>query len=157
SLYLVAHVMAVEVSYDRCLELLPNTTTGNSMLEFKKALQTLGLKSEAMQLSPAEFVRLRSPTVVYVKPPPKDDPTISQVARLGHFFVSRPTPTGLQLLDYPYETEVISREDYEKYLGSRGLKEIVALVITEPAVLTPAANAATAVPASATGGASPAG
>ena len=47
NLYVLSRKAGIQITYQKCIELLPFTRQGNSMLEFKQALETLGFEVEA--------------------------------------------------------------------------------------------------------------
>jgi len=58
SLYCLSRRSDIEISYQTCVELLPITTRGNSMLEFKEALESLGFNVEAQRLTAEELANI---------------------------------------------------------------------------------------------------
>lgn len=66
SLYVLSRKAGVQITYQKCIELLPFTHQGNSMLEFKHALETLEFKVEAQKLVVDELNNLRVPAVILV-------------------------------------------------------------------------------------------
>jgi hypothetical protein len=98
SLFLLAKMCDVPVSYDRCLELLPPSHDGNSVRDVKQAMEQLGFSVPALRLQPAELIGVKVPSIAWVpaaRPP-------AGAEGLGHFFVIRPlSAERVQILDFP--------------------------------------------------------
>lgn len=64
SLYLFCSLTNNKISYDKCIELLPMTDKGNSMLELNNALQKCGFETEAKTIKSEDIIKVKSPSIV---------------------------------------------------------------------------------------------
>ena len=118
------------VTYEQCLELLPLTAQGNSMLEFKCALLSLGIDVDAQRLGPEELADIEVPVVVLQLPPPvvaSGDPVA-----MGHYFVVWPLDDQrIKLLDYPREPVVLARDNWLKHLQAAEARAMPTLLCSQ--------------------------
>ena len=72
STYVLCHRSKIKISYSECLKLLPfDRKKGNSMLELKAALISLGFNVEAQRLAADEFSNIQVPAIFLVSVPPR--------------------------------------------------------------------------------------
>jgi hypothetical protein len=131
-LYALCRKSGISISYKDCLELLPPAPIGNSMLEFKAALMSLGFHVEAQRLTIDELTSIQLPAVILVftldsmelstvKPPP------------GHYFVLWPLDEhSVEVLYYPREPAVVSWNHWARFLHSVGDETIPSLLCSAP-------------------------
>jgi len=128
NLYDLCRKSNIEISYQECLELLPFTPEGNSMLEFKGALMSLGFEVEAVRLTPDEFANVRVPTVLLMLPPEKSWTNTAEPF-VGHYRVLRPlNEESLEILDYPRDPVVVSTDYWIRHLRRIGVKNVPVLL-----------------------------
>ena len=128
SLYGLCRKSNIEISYNECLELLPHTSEGNSMLDFKGALMSLGFKVEAVKLTADEFAGLQVPAVVLVLPPPEARLGPHQ-STLGHYLVLWPLDDrAFEILDHPREPVRISRDYWVRHLRMTKIETLPVLL-----------------------------
>jgi ABC-type bacteriocin/lantibiotic exporter with double-glycine peptidase domain len=132
SLYAFCHKWGIDVSYEKCLELLPLTDRGNSMLEFKHALESFGFEATAQRLTPDEFAHLKMPAVVLILPP-EHFRTSTAEQYPGHYLVLWPMDEqSLQILDYPHQPVIISRDYWIRHLRRVGIESAPVLLCGKP-------------------------
>jgi hypothetical protein len=130
SLYVLCRKMGVATSYDRCMQLLPITSEGNSMLAVKQALIGLGLQVEAMRVSVDELADVSEPAIVWISFE-RQEPGANRL--FGHYFVLWPISEGVVLvLDYPQEPMLLSVDLWIRYLHSTPTKDLVVLLCQRP-------------------------
>jgi hypothetical protein len=119
----------VKVSYGQCLNLLPISPQGNSMLEIKKALDGLGIAPMAIRIRIPELSGLRVPAIVWTYPP-KDAFVRSKDSRkVGHYIVVVPLGDGrIKVLDYPDAPVMIRVSTWAQHLQSLGIENTLAVL-----------------------------
>ena len=125
TLFLLCRLSNMQIPYNRCLELLPISPQGNSMLQMKRALQSAGFSVEALRVSPDELTQISVPAVVLASEPRSAD----DAAKPGHYFAVRPLSAGtVQVIDFPETPLVLDREDWGRHLTSKGVNDIPILL-----------------------------
>ncbi len=128
SLYGLCRKSNIEISYKECLELLPHTGEGNSMLEFKGALMSLGFNVEAVRLTADEFAGLRVPAVVLMFPPESAWDGTEQPP-VGHYSVLWPLDDqSFEMLDYPRQPVVFGTEYLIRHLRMTKIETLPVLL-----------------------------
>jgi ABC-type bacteriocin/lantibiotic exporter with double-glycine peptidase domain len=123
SLYALCRKAKIRVSHQECLKLLPLTDKGNSMLEFKNVLRSLGFQVEAQRLDVEEFADLRVPAIVLILPP------YGAEANAGHYLVLWPLDgQTVQILDYPHHSVTISVDYWIRHLRRIGIENVPVLL-----------------------------
>lgn len=127
SLYALCRKSNIPIQYEECLELLPFTSKGNSMLEFKAALLCLDFQVEAQMLTIEELANIRVPATLLM-------PDTENMAQpYGHYLILWPLADGeIQILDYPREPIVLSTEHWIRHLKTAGIKKIPVLLCGKP-------------------------
>jgi len=121
-LYIIGQIQGRPVSYEKCLELLPLSSQGNSMLQLKDALEAMSYQVYAMSVSAEELKCIKVPTIVR-------DNFGQQDRRLGHYVVMRPLSRNqAQIFDYPKDAKVISLVDLFQSKSTENLKHIPVLL-----------------------------
>ena len=123
SLFLLCRISGVDASYKKCLELLPISSKGNSMLEMKQALESSGFNVEALRIKIHEIANLRVPTLMCVHPP-KDAIVHKKFKNLGHYLVVVPLDNStVQIIDYPRAPVIFPTQIWIKHLSSVGITD----------------------------------
>jgi len=128
SLYGLCTRSGINISYDDCVRLLPKSSKGNNMLEFKNALQHLGFNVRAEQFSADQSGDLNLPCIVLLMPS-----GINAIGRppgtIGHYLVLWPADAEkVEIIDYPRPPVIISRNYWGKHLQTVGIKTIPVLI-----------------------------
>ncbi len=128
SLFALCREEDIEISRQRCKELLPHSSSGNSMLQFKKALQSVGLAVEAQRLSVDEFSDVQQAAIVLIFPPRNTRHSVAQTS-MGHYLVFRPLDNAeVRIINYPHKPIVLSTDYWIKHLKRTGIKEVAVLL-----------------------------
>lgn len=126
SLYVIARICEHPLSYKRCIDLLPTSSKGNSLLELKRGMQSAGLQVQAEEIQTEDLQSLKSPAVM-LEYGDRDQP-------LGHFAVLRPfADQRIQILDFPHDPAILRREDLVSLLKNNGNDVIRLLISPAPA------------------------
>ena len=127
SLYSLCQRANIPISYKMCLELLPFSAEGNSMLEFKTALLALGFQVEAQRLTVDELANIRVPSILLMLSPEYPDAKAQPVT--GHYLVLWPLDEeSVQILDYPRAPVVLSTNYWIRHLQRIGVTDIPILL-----------------------------
>jgi len=109
------------------MELLPPRAGGNSTLEFKNALLSLGFDVEAQKIDVDELSNIQVPSVLLVLP--TENLESGWAPSFGHYFVLWPLDKQrVRILDYPRESVVFSIDYLIRHLRSAGITNIPVLV-----------------------------
>jgi len=112
------------------MKLLPPKLGGNSMLEFKDALVSLGFGVEAQKLTIDELANIRVPSVVLILPPKKLQGT--GALPLGHYLVLWPLDEEkVRVLDYPHDPFVLSVDYLVRHLRDASITNIPVLLCSK--------------------------
>lgn len=131
SLFLLCRMAGKSVSYEQCAELLPMTHQGNSMLEMKRSLVSVGFHVEAVRINVEEISRMQVPAILFACPP-SDAITKKEQSGLGHYLVVLPLgDEEYQVLDFPRSPIVLSGDVWAKYLRSIGIENVSILLCGE--------------------------
>jgi hypothetical protein len=131
SVYLLCQLFKINVSYGRCLDLLPIKQDGNSALEVKEALNKLGISVRSVRLLSVDLAKINNPLVLW--DPPAKMPLSKDQSTIGHFSVVRPLGQRLyQAIDFPNEPMTFTLDQWTKYLNDEGIKELVVLECVLP-------------------------
>lgn len=136
SLFGLCSKEGINVSYDKCLALLPRSSKGSNMLEFKRAIQYLGFDVRAERLSAKQTSDINMPCVILLMPP---QPVKSQKDSrpLGHYLVLWPVDSErIEILDYPRPSVTIARNFWQKHLQTVGIDNIPALLCTKQSLVS---------------------
>lgn len=126
SLYALCTESNIPVSQQLCMELLPPSHQGNSMLEFKKALLSLGFEVEARRLSVDELTTIHVPSVLLILPLQTLQDTWGPP--LGHYIVLWPLDEeNVRILDHPRDPFVLSMGYLAHLLRDAGITNIPVL------------------------------
>lgn len=126
-LYALCSKSNIQITYEECCELLPFTNKGNSMLEFKAALVSLGFQVEAQRLTVDELANIRVPSILLMLP--TESPYATLALSSGHYLVLWPLDEErIQILDYPREPIVLSMDYWSEHLHDIGVKNIPILL-----------------------------
>jgi len=129
SLYCLCEKSGLEISFQQCVEFLPLTDKGNSMLEFKRALRFLGFQVEANELNAEELVEIQTPSVILLYLSQKNCRNNPEKPLLGHYFVLLPVDEHLiEIQNYPYDGVVISKDYFIKHLHRIGIENAPTLL-----------------------------
>ena len=124
SLFLVCRIFGIDASYKKCLEMLPLTPKGNSMLEMKQALESLGFNVKPLRIRFDEIANLRVPTIMWAYAP-KGTVVRKEAKNLGHYLVVIPLDNDtLHVLDYPESPVILATHTWIKHLGGIGVEDI---------------------------------
>jgi len=128
SLYVLCARYDMNIPYDDCTRLLPKSSKGNNMLEFKNALQHLGFNVRAEQFSADQSGDMNLPCIVLLMPS-----GINAIGRpprtIGHYLVLWPVDAEkIEILDYPRPPVIISRNYWGKHLQTVGIESVLALI-----------------------------
>lgn len=127
SLYGLCSKSGINLSYDRCLRLLPRSPKGNNMLEFKKVLEQLRFNVIAEKFTADELADINTPCVLLLYPP--GNGTAGQSSNpLGHYIVLWPEEDKFEIIDYPRPTSILKKEYFIKHLQTVGINDIPALL-----------------------------
>jgi len=130
SLYFLCQMSNIKISYPECLNLLPFRREGNSMLEFKLALMSLGFKVEAQRINVDELYQIRNPAVILIIP--QENLELLKTQTFGHYFVLWPLDDKtLRIFDYPNEPVILSTEFWISHLHTIGVKEMPVLLCSK--------------------------
>jgi hypothetical protein len=109
------------------MELLPPKPEGNSMLEFKQALMSLGFEVEPQKLTVEEIVAIRVPSVILILPPQKLEG--AGAPPMGHYLVLWPLDRErVKIMDYPRDPIVVSFGYLARHIRRAGITRIPALL-----------------------------
>ena len=76
----MCRISDIDMSYKKCLELLPISSKGNSMLEMKQALESLGFSAKPLRIKVDEITNLHVPAIMWAHPPKRYEASQEQVA-----------------------------------------------------------------------------
>jgi ABC-type bacteriocin/lantibiotic exporter with double-glycine peptidase domain len=128
SLYGLCSKSGINLSYERCLRLLPRSSKGNNMLEFKRALESLRFNVVAQKFTANELADINTPSVLLLYPPGKGADSQSSKP-LGHYIVLWPDGEDkFEIIDYPRPTSILKKEYFIKHLQTVGISDIPALI-----------------------------
>ena len=109
------------------MELLPPKPEGNSMLELREALRSLGFAVESQKLTAEEIVAIRVPTVILILPPQKLEGAWAPPK--GNYLVLCPVNRErVEILDYPRPPTVVSFEYLARHIRRAEITRIPALL-----------------------------
>jgi len=127
SLYALCAEWDIPASLQLCMELLPPRPGGNSMLEFKNALLSLGFEVDAQKLNVNELANIRAPSILLVLPP--ENLEGGWAPPFAHYVVLWPLDKQrVRILDYPRESVVFSVDYLIRDLRSAGITNIPVLL-----------------------------
>jgi ABC-type bacteriocin/lantibiotic exporter with double-glycine peptidase domain len=128
SLYGLCSKSGINLSYDRCLRLLPKSGKGNNMLEFKQTLERLRFNVVAEKFTPDELSDINTPCVLLLYPP-ISGPSSQSSKPLGHYIVLWPVGEDkFEIIDYPRPTSILKKEYFIKHLQTVSISDIPALL-----------------------------
>jgi len=128
SLYGLSSKSEINLSYDRCLRLLPRSSKGNNMLEFKRVLEKLQFNVIAEKFTADELADINTPCILLLYPPVSDSASQSSKP-LGHYMVLWPTAEDkFEIIDYPRPTSILKKEYFIKHLQTVGINDIPVLL-----------------------------
>jgi len=136
SLYRLCRHCEIEISYEKCRQLLPVGRQGNSMLEVKTALQSLGFHVRPQRITITEFADIRQPAVVLLSAP--QNPQLRLPGKnLGHYLVVCPEPEHhIRILDNPRNPVTVSTDYWIQHLRRLHIHKIPILLCRPPTPLT---------------------
>jgi len=122
-LYIISQIQGRPVSYEKCLELLPlSSSQGNSMLQLKDALEAMSYQVYAMSVSAEELKYIKVPTIVR-------DNFGQPDRKLGHYLIMQPlSGNRAQIFDYPKNAKIVSLVDLFESKNTENLKNISVLL-----------------------------
>ncbi len=131
SLYGLCKKSGINISYKDCVAILPRSEQGNSMLEVKRALQTVGFEVSAEKLSISQSGEINTPCVVLLFPPGTDTVGGRHSRAMGHYLVLWPVDSNkIEIIDYPRPVFVLSRDYWVRHLKTVGIRSFSALLCT---------------------------
>jgi len=116
SLYLFCSLTNNKISYDKCIELLPMTDKGNSMLEINNSLQKCGFETEAKTIKSEDIIKVKSPSIVLNYPKNKAN-------KPGHFFIIIPHDNKITIYDYPQDVQTYPADFLVSSLKQNNINE----------------------------------
>ncbi len=123
SLYIRCRLEEKDVTYARCLELLPLRRGGNSMLEVKNALEELSFNVCPQRIMINELRDIRVPAIIL------DLGAEGQSNKMGHYLVISPKREGMvQILDYPKQPNLMHVDRLIMSLRAQGVTEVLILL-----------------------------
>ncbi|MFC1781822.1 DUF1573 domain-containing protein, partial [Planctomycetota bacterium] len=124
TLFVMCQISDVQVSYEKCLELLPITSKGNSMLEVKQALESLGFNVKPLSITTDEIANIRVPTIMWAHPP-EGDIVRKDSRNIGHYIIVIPVDNNsVQVLDFPQSPVILPVQPWSRHLSSNGIENI---------------------------------
>ncbi len=127
SLYVLCQIGGKPLGYDRCIELLPISNEGNTLLDVKRAIQAAGFTVRAVEVDVAQIAGLRVPAVVLLSQ--------RQPGGLGHFIVLRPLANGkiqYLYLDFPHASpSVATPEEVAKSIEANGFQTLYLILCSK--------------------------
>lgn len=126
SLYIFCKVSDMPLSFEKAVELLPISSSGNSLAEVREAMvKVSGNTIDALMIESNDVHRIVRPVVWLFQPPQGSKaPLNPKTSRpQGHFMVIRPLEGGdLQVLDYPNPPKVFSAAHFASHLKRVGIQ-----------------------------------
>lgn len=118
SIYIMAGLAGRPVSFAHALQLTPPNPAGNSLVEMRIALKTLGFEARAVKLTLVEILKLKVPAILLALPPASKEG--ADIPRsIGHYFIVLPLGEDeVQILNYPRPPLVVSRQDLKETLAA---------------------------------------
>ena len=123
TVFLACRALDLEVTYEQCMQLLPISRGGNSMLEIKNALTHLGVVPIPVRVTLSDLVGLRVPAIIWTYPP--DDAFVRKESdrRVGHFMLVIPMGhERVQIVDYPSAPTIVPVRVWERHLQAAGIE-----------------------------------
>ena len=106
------------------------------MLEFKRALQSLGFGVRAERLSAKQTSEINEPCILLLVPP-QNAKSKEDTKPLGHYLVLWPVDTErIEILDYPRPLVTVSRSFWQKHLQTVGIDDIPALLCIKKSLVS---------------------
>lgn len=129
TLYALAQKDGLDLNYEQCEILLPRTSFGNSMLEFKKVLKSLGYDVKAYSSSPQEIADLEMTAVVLVGPAQNNFKIVEQNQHRNHFLLISPVDQEhIEIIDYPKNRFTQERQQWAEKMRKRGVQSLPILI-----------------------------
>jgi len=127
-LYSISRLSDVDVTYEKCVELLPISPAGNSMLELKRALETFGFTVGGYKIDLFELQLINAPAIIYLDNP--QERKIGEVdSHIAHFAVYWPLGDGKVLIfDYPEKPRIYPVNSLIEHFEKLDIKELTLLV-----------------------------
>jgi hypothetical protein len=127
SLFGLCNKSDINLSYEDCLHLLPKSPKGNSMLEYKQALEHIGFFVRAEWLTAGDLGDVKVPCVLLLSLP-KNDSNVQSSKNVGHYIVLRPIEENkFEILDYPRPSVIIPKEYLFRHLQTVGINDVPVL------------------------------